>query len=57
MNIEKCKPVELLVKYFSKLAPASCGSMTAAMPIFTTVSLTSQTILKSSTEESSKSKS
>lgn len=51
ITIEKCKPDELLVKYFSKLAPASCGSMTEAMPIFTSVSLTSQTILNSSTEK------
>lgn len=41
-----CLPVELLfISIFSKLAPASCGSMTAGIFISRSVSSGSQTIL------------
>lgn len=44
----KCLPFELFISILSKLAPASCGSMTAGMCIFRSVSSASQTILYNS---------
>lgn len=44
-------PLDLVIKSFSKIAPTSWGSITAGMPIWTSGSSSSQTILKSSVRQ------